>query len=190
MTTTTTTRTERLCNQITAAAVYIVYYIAQLYNIRYFYVLFISGDLSEGARIPSLAWGCRRRVKINVTELIHNQLKKEKRKRRRGKTVTFRGFWWRHDEFCAPGCIEKGRAAIQQARHSRLEWKELQPLLHGCWPARTYTSTHTQKQSRSVYTSSLILVNLIRILFYTSIPSSFSSSYILCTSINLLPSRF
>lgn len=44
---------------------------------------------------------------------------------------------------------------------------------HGCWPARTYTSTHTQKQSRSVYTSSLILVNLIRILFYTSIPSSF-----------------
>lgn len=81
MTTTTRTRTERLCNQITAAAVYIVYYIAQLYNIRYFYVLFISGDLSEGARIPSLAWGCRRRVKINVTELIHNQLKKEKRKK-------------------------------------------------------------------------------------------------------------
>ena len=76
----------------------------------------------------------------------------------------------------------KRAAAIQRARHTRLK-RITAPEWAAGQPGRT--STHRSK-SRSVHTASLILVNLIRILFYISFPSCLYSLYIYQSSFAFL----
>lgn len=101
-----------------------------------------------------------------------------KGKKKKEKLSHLGAFGWRHDEFCAPGYIEKGPRRL----FNKLEPLKMKRIfmpgqaaavtaqrIDQRYTVRRHTHTHRSRSaSQRIYTASLILVNLIRILFCIS----------------------